>query len=129
MPRPGFSKREATYEDLMQIPDHMVAEILDGELYVSPRPAVPHALAASVLGSEIGRRTRTRRFAQNRSTPFPWNSSGSGATAWRSPEAVASRQAGGRPNRVRALPCAIFRRSFSLMGARSIHAAAGIIVS
>lgn len=37
----------------MEVPDHLVAEILDGELYASPRPAVPHARAASVLGTEI----------------------------------------------------------------------------
>lgn len=67
MPRPGFAKREATYEDLTQVPDHMVAEILDGELYVSPRPAVPHALAASVLGSEIG-----GPFQQGRGGPGGW---------------------------------------------------------
>jgi len=28
----------------------MVAEILDGELFVSPRPASAHALAGSMLG-------------------------------------------------------------------------------
>jgi Uma2 family endonuclease len=42
-------KRRATYEDLMQVPDHLVAEIIDGELFTSPRPATPHAWASSVL--------------------------------------------------------------------------------
>ena len=42
--------RPATYEDLCQVPDHQVAEILDGELIVSPRPALPHADASSSLG-------------------------------------------------------------------------------
>ena len=46
-------KRRATYEDLMQVPDTKVAEIIDGELIVSPRPASPHARAASVLGSDL----------------------------------------------------------------------------
>jgi Uma2 family endonuclease len=46
-------KRRATYEDLMQIPDTKVAEIIDGELFVSPRPAVPHARGATILGAEI----------------------------------------------------------------------------
>jgi Uma2 family endonuclease len=32
------------------VPPEMVAEILDGELYVSPRPARPHANVASNLG-------------------------------------------------------------------------------
>lgn len=52
--RMGQPKRRATYEDLMQVPDHKVAEIIDGELVVSPRPASPHAYAASTLGMEIG---------------------------------------------------------------------------
>jgi Uma2 family endonuclease len=46
-------KRRATYEDLMAVPDHKVAEILDGELHVSPRPSIPHALASSRLGGDI----------------------------------------------------------------------------
>jgi len=46
-------KRRATYEDLLAVPDTKVAEIIDGELYVSPRPAVRHANAASILGSEL----------------------------------------------------------------------------
>jgi Uma2 family endonuclease len=54
MTRPGLSKRAATYEDLLKVPDHLVAEILDGELYASPRPSVPHALAASALGFGLG---------------------------------------------------------------------------
>jgi Uma2 family endonuclease len=47
------SKRRATYEDLLQVPDHKVAEIVDGELHVSPRPASRHALAKSCLGWEL----------------------------------------------------------------------------
>ncbi len=45
--------RRATYEDLLKVPDTMVAEILDGELYATPRPASPHALAASAVGSDV----------------------------------------------------------------------------
>jgi Uma2 family endonuclease len=47
-------KKGATYEDLRDVPDHFVAEMFDGELYASPRPAVPHAHAASVLGAKLG---------------------------------------------------------------------------
>ena len=47
-------KRRATYEDLMQVPDHLVAEIIDGELITTPRPASPHAQAASVIGQDLG---------------------------------------------------------------------------
>jgi Uma2 family endonuclease len=46
-------KRRATYEDLMEVPDTKVAEIIDGELIVSPRPASPHAYAATILGNAI----------------------------------------------------------------------------
>ena len=38
-------KRTATYDDLLRVPDTIVAEIVDGELYTSPRPATPHARA------------------------------------------------------------------------------------
>jgi len=46
-------KRRATYEDLMEVPDTKIAEIIDGELVVSPRPASPHAHAATVIGSDV----------------------------------------------------------------------------
>jgi Uma2 family endonuclease len=46
-------KRRATYEDLMQVPDTKVAEIIDGELIVSPRPGSPHTRAATSLGVDI----------------------------------------------------------------------------
>jgi len=41
---PPFDRR-ATYEDLVKLPDHLVAEIVDGELHASPRPAPRHAVA------------------------------------------------------------------------------------
>jgi len=47
-------KKHATYDDLRDVPDHFVAEIFDGELYASPRPAYPHAHAASVIGILLG---------------------------------------------------------------------------
>ena len=46
-------KKGATYEDLREVPDHFVAEIFDGDLHASPRPALPHANASSALLSEI----------------------------------------------------------------------------
>jgi len=46
--------RPATYEDLLEVPDTMVAEIVDDELHASPRPALRHARAASSLGVFIG---------------------------------------------------------------------------
>lgn len=47
-------KANATYEDLVAVPDHLVAEIVDGRLHTSPRPAVPHGFAASRLGNVVG---------------------------------------------------------------------------
>jgi Uma2 family endonuclease len=45
----GMSRRPATYEDLIAVPEHLVAEIIDGELVTSPRPAPRHADAGSGL--------------------------------------------------------------------------------
>ena len=47
-------KARATYEDLLKVPDHMVAEILDGDLVVSPRPASRHAKVNSLMGVDLG---------------------------------------------------------------------------
>jgi Uma2 family endonuclease len=63
----GLLKKPATYEDLLKVPDHLVAEILDGELYASPRPALRHANAASVLGGEI-----SGPFHRGRGGPGGW---------------------------------------------------------
>src|SRR5262245_12419222 len=48
------SRKLATYQDIVDLPENMVGEIIDGELIVSPRPAVGHALAASVLDRALG---------------------------------------------------------------------------
>jgi Uma2 family endonuclease len=44
----------ATYEDLKKVPDHLVAQIVDGELIVHPRPALPHVYVSSQLGALLG---------------------------------------------------------------------------
>jgi Uma2 family endonuclease len=46
-------KRAATYADVLEAPDNVVAEIIGGDLYTSPRPASRHALATTVLGGEL----------------------------------------------------------------------------
>lgn len=46
-------RRRATYTDLLEVPEHLVAEILDGELVTSPRPASLHARAASAIGAAL----------------------------------------------------------------------------
>jgi hypothetical protein len=47
------ARRPARYDELLKVPDTKVAEIIDGELIVSPRPASPHAYAASVMGADL----------------------------------------------------------------------------
>lgn len=44
----------ATDQDVLDAPEHMIAEILNGRLHLQPRPRSRHALACSALGSEIG---------------------------------------------------------------------------
>ncbi len=44
----------ATYQDVLDAPPHMVAEVIDGKLYLNPRPAPPHAFASSILLIIIG---------------------------------------------------------------------------
>ena len=46
--------QRATYDDLLKVPENMVAELIDGDLYTSPRPAGPHARFASALSMDIG---------------------------------------------------------------------------
>ena len=43
----------ATYDDVLDAPEHLVAEILDGTLYTHPRPAPRHARAAGRLLGKI----------------------------------------------------------------------------
>lgn len=45
--------RQATYEDLLQVPENLVAEILNGQLHTHPRPAPKHVNASSILGVKI----------------------------------------------------------------------------
>jgi Uma2 family endonuclease len=63
----GAPKRRATYEDLSKVPDNLVAEIVDGELYASPRPAASHTLASSVLGADL-----VGAFQRGRGGPGGW---------------------------------------------------------
>ena len=46
--------RTATYEDLMRVPEHLVAEIIDGVLYSAPQPAFRHSKTAFRLSSHLG---------------------------------------------------------------------------
>lgn len=37
----------------MEVPEHLVAEIIDGELITSPRPASPHGWAATAISQDL----------------------------------------------------------------------------
>jgi len=60
VPRIPPLDRPATYEDLMKVPDTMVAEIVGDELYANPRPALPHAHVSSSLGRLLAPYSRGR---------------------------------------------------------------------
>ena len=51
MTAPAKKTRPATYADLEAAPDHLVAELIGGELILSPRPAPPHVVATSVIAT------------------------------------------------------------------------------
>ncbi len=49
---PSTERNDPSVEAAFQAaPEEMVAEIIDGELHLSPRPARPHANVASILGA------------------------------------------------------------------------------
>ena len=50
------SRKRATYADLLALPEHMVGQIIDGDLIALPRPANPHAYSTSNLGSDFNQR-------------------------------------------------------------------------
>ena len=55
----------ASYQDVLDAPPHMVAEVLAGTLYTQPRPASSHARAGTVMAGKI-------------SPPFDHDTSGPG---------------------------------------------------
>lgn len=57
----------ATYQDILDVPSNMVAEIIYGSLYTHPRPAPKHGIAGSNLGIEIG-----GPFHRGRGGPGGW---------------------------------------------------------
>src|SRR3954469_6294396 len=63
-PRPA---RPATHAELEALPSNMVGEIIEGVLHAFPRPAIPHAAAATSLGEELG-----PPFRRGRGGPGSW---------------------------------------------------------
>jgi Uma2 family endonuclease len=67
VPRVPPFDRPATYEDLVKLPDNMVAEIVGGELHASPRPAAKQAVAYARLGGIL-----VPSFDEGRGGPGGW---------------------------------------------------------
>jgi Uma2 family endonuclease len=67
MGQPAEKPRRATYADLEAVPPGKVAELINGTLYVFPRPAPPHISASSVLGAELN-----GPFQRGRGGPGGW---------------------------------------------------------
>ena len=61
------ARKRATYQDVLRAPEHLVAEVIDGDLYLNPRPALPHAEAASVLFGDL-----QSPFGRGRGGPGGW---------------------------------------------------------
>lgn len=61
------ARKRATYDDVLAAPPHMIAEVIDGDLHLQPRPAGGHSLAATVLGEELG-----PPFRRGRGGPGGW---------------------------------------------------------
>lgn len=61
------AEKPATYEDLFELPEHLVGEIINGRLVTHPRPAPKHARAYSGLGGEL-----FGPFDRGRSGPGGW---------------------------------------------------------
>src|SRR5512147_766081 len=61
------ARRRAGYADVLAAPPNRVAEVVDGELRLSPRPGGAHTAAASALGDELG-----PPFKRGRGGPGGW---------------------------------------------------------
>lgn len=61
------ARRLATYADLEAVPEHLVAEIIDGTLETHPRPRPRHAIAVARLSGELD-----RPFGRGRGGPGGW---------------------------------------------------------
>src|SRR5262245_16861396 len=62
-----FKKKPATYDDVLQLPEGMNGQIVDGELFASPRPRMGHANVGSELTSEL-----RSRFGRSKGGPGGW---------------------------------------------------------
>lgn len=57
----------ATYQDIIDLPENIVGEIINGQLETHPRPAPKHAAASSSIGAEL-----VPPFQKGRNGPGGW---------------------------------------------------------
>ena len=57
----------ALYQQLIDLPENLVGEIIDGRLYTQPRPAGPDAVTSSALGADL-----LFSFQRGRGGPGGW---------------------------------------------------------
>ena len=60
-------RKHATYADLIEVAQDKIAEIVDGDLYATPRPSAPHSGCAFALSVELG-----GPFQRGRGGPGGW---------------------------------------------------------
>ncbi|WNG53613.1 Uma2 family endonuclease [Archangium gephyra] len=63
----GSRQRKASYADLEALPEHVVGELINGELYASPRPAPRYAMAKAELLYELA-----GPFSRGKGGPGGW---------------------------------------------------------
>jgi Uma2 family endonuclease len=61
------ARKFATYEDVLSAPEHRIAQVIDGELVLQPRPAGSHSVVASELGADL-----VTPFRRGRGGPGGW---------------------------------------------------------
>jgi Uma2 family endonuclease len=71
VPRMPPFDRVATYEDLARLPEHQVAEIVDGALHANPSPEPPVASSAIALGGMLRRAFERRGHESWQILPGP----------------------------------------------------------
>lgn len=51
----GAARKLASYADVLEAPANMIAQLVDGELALQPRPASAHVRATMTLGQDLDR--------------------------------------------------------------------------
>jgi Uma2 family endonuclease len=49
-----ISTRRANYQDVLDAPPDVIAEVINGELFLAPRPNISHQRASTELGIDLG---------------------------------------------------------------------------